>query len=142
MTPVPGNQWCLDIQAPDESDRREGVFVSDAETYELEGSRGTANFVVKFGGSRKQAHLNVVEIKNTTRALTGDDANTFVPVVAFDCRGLEVVGWHPQSDFEVTGEAANFGSVDLSDGEWADYDEEADLSVSITGLTHKIEVQR
>mmetsp|Transcript_10891 Transcript_10891/g.16894 ORF Transcript_10891/g.16894 Transcript_10891/m.16894 type:complete len:162 (-) Transcript_10891:319-804(-) len=140
---LPGNQWCIDIQAPDESDRREGVFVSDTEEHELEGSRGTGNFVVRFEGQRKQAYLNVIQIKNQTRDITGQDANTFVPVVAFDCRGLEVVGWHPGEDFEISSEGGfSFGPVDLAERDWAEYDDENDLSVSITGLDFKIETQR
>lgn len=43
-------------------DTREGVYVTSAEDHELAGSKGTANFVIKWvRDARNQANLNVVE---------------------------------------------------------------------------------
>jgi hypothetical protein len=30
-----------------------------------------------------------------TRAYTADDSGSFVPIVAFDCRGCEPTAWYP-----------------------------------------------
>eukprot|EP00903_Cladosiphon_okamuranus_P010819 g10221.t1 len=57
------NKWILTMQSPDEGERREHVEVTKARNEELEGSRGTANFVVKWQGAKKQATASIVEIK-------------------------------------------------------------------------------
>lgn len=78
-------------------DVREGVGVSASETHEMSGSRGSANFVMKWAkDARHEASLSVMQIKGVTRAFTAEDAGNFVPVVAFECRGLEPVGWTPE----------------------------------------------
>lgn len=95
-------------------DVRENVFVCADEEYELTGSRGTAHFTVKWEkDSKKEActlfvrfsmtitcitttDLNITPVKNVTRRVTGDDSGSFVPIIAFDCRGLEPVKFHPQ----------------------------------------------
>lgn len=53
-------------------DTREGVYVSASEVHDLSGSRGVANFVLKWAkDSKREAYLNVEEVKNVTRPLTG-----------------------------------------------------------------------
>ena len=122
------------------SEVREGVFVSSEETAELEGSRGEANLVMKFPGGTKQCSMSVVSPKGKTRALTADDSD-FVPIVAFECRGMEPIKWAPMGDFccESTG-GKKYTDVDLSDGEWFEYDDENDLSVSIQNIEHEFRV--
>ncbi|CAM9415665.1 unnamed protein product, partial [Chrysoparadoxa australica] len=64
-------------------------------------SQGEAHFVVKFKGSKSQGHLNIVlpdEGKGKVKqAYTIDDSSSraWVPIVAFECRGIEPVRWHP-----------------------------------------------
>lgn len=53
-------------------DTRSGVYVSADEVHELAGSRGVANFVLKWAkDSKREAYLNIEEVKNVTRPLTG-----------------------------------------------------------------------
>ena len=81
-------------------DVREGVRVTSLHTEELKDSRGTANFALKWvKDSRKAAYLNVVPIKNLTRHMTENDDLEWVPFIAFDCRGLDVIGFHPEVNF-------------------------------------------
>ena len=66
-------------------------------TDELKDSRGTANFNLKWSkDSRKAAYLNVVPIKGVTRHMTEADDLVWVPFIGFDCRGLDVIGFHPE----------------------------------------------
>ena len=53
---------------------REGVYVSSAEEHDLMGSKGVANFVIKWvRDARSQANLNVIEeLKNVSFKYTGD----------------------------------------------------------------------
>lgn len=54
------------------SEERKGVYVTSTEEHELSGRKSTANLVMKFAkGSKKEASVNVQEIKGVTRAYTG-----------------------------------------------------------------------
>lgn len=78
-------------------DVREGVYVSNTEEHELSGSRGTANFRLKWvKDTRHEAYMNVQQVKGVTRALTAADEHKFVPIIGFDCRGLEPIDWRPE----------------------------------------------
>ena len=135
--------WCLDVKEAGGEEVKQGVFVSRDEEAEIEGSRGTANMVMRFAPGSKQCSLTVVDVKgktNTTRPLTADDGG-MVPIVAFECRGMEPVKWTPTSGYvcRSTGGKA-FDDVDLTEGEWADYDEDNELPVSIGGVEHEFRV--
>ena len=128
----------LQVKNSSGEDVREGVYVSSAEEHELAGSKGTANFVIKWvRDARNQANLNVVEdMKKVVFKYTGtafppqavtpssllihrvtcdrtsskqrlnsckivfrnaaDDEGKFAPLVAFECRGLDPIEWHPE----------------------------------------------
>lgn len=73
-------------------------MVSPLEEQELSGSRGTAHFALKWSrDARHEASLSLQHIKGVTRALTAADAGKFVPIVAFECRGLDPIAWQPQA---------------------------------------------
>ena len=76
---------------------REGVRATSLHTEELKDSRGIANFALKWAkDARKAAYLNVVSVKGVTRHMTEADDNVWVPFIGFDCRGLDVIGFHPE----------------------------------------------
>ena len=80
-------QWCINLKQSDGDEVKEGVYVSSEEEVAMSGSRGVAHFVMKFPGGSKEVSLNVQQIKGTTRAYTLDDSGSYVPIVAFECRG-------------------------------------------------------
>ena len=58
--------------------------------------------------------------------------------------GIEITNWRPHATRFIvrsTG-GATFEEVDLSEGDWADYDADNDLSVSITNLEQRFDVRR
>ena len=87
-------------------DERKGVEVTSTHEEELQGSRGSANFALRWHrDSKMPAHLNVQEIQKEARTkakdilratYTADDEGKFVGIVGFECRGLEVSDWQPQ----------------------------------------------
>jgi hypothetical protein len=121
---------------------RKDVTVSEADLQSLDGSRGEAHFVMKWPFSREQAYIKIVAHKKVRPCYEEQDAGSFVPVLAMECRNLEPIAWHCGVDFSATSAGNNtvFQEVDLSDKDWAEFDEENDLSVSITNLEYKIEV--
>lgn len=121
---------------------KERVFICSDQELELSGSRGTANLVMRFEKGGKEHSANLQQIKGVTRAVTEEDNNTWVPVIAIECRGLEPTRWHPGDNVTVksTGKAT-FSDADLSE-DWADFDEDAGLSVSVMNLESKIELRK
>ena len=93
-------------------------------------------------GAKKQANLSVVEHKGN-QVVTDDKSGEWVQIAAFECRGMEVVAWHPAENGDFTAESTGgkvFEEVDLSEGDWTDYDDDNDLAVSVMELDSKIEV--
>jgi hypothetical protein len=126
-------------------DAKEGVRVTATEEHDLPGSRGTANFVCKWVRDAKHAASIVVEttVKGVTRDLTGEDEGAWVPVCGFECRGIEPTALHLGGGFTVTTPAGTvFEDVDLSEGDWVDFDEKGGDSVGIYGMEARFEVRR
>merc|ERR1712228_608053 len=117
----------LDVQQSGGEEKRERVTVDPTEETEVPNSAAKANFLVKFGGSKHAATMNVVtmtrktahrELKKHTLSEYSSAAGDMQPIVVFDCRGLEPTKWHPNMTVEVhcpTGTV--FKDVDLSEAE-------------------------
>lgn len=119
------------------------MWVSAEEIHELSGSRGTANFALKWvRDARHEASLNVQQVKGVTRDLTSEDQG-FVPIVAFECRGMDPIDWKPDGGFVIKARSGKvFEDVDMSEGEWADYDEKSGESVSVMELQWQFRVHK
>jgi len=62
-----------------------------------------------------------------------DENGQFAPLLVIECRGLEFVGFDPSGIWKCKGSnGAVFSEVDLTEGEWNDYDEKAALPVNIS----------
>jgi hypothetical protein len=59
-----------------------------------------------------------------------------VKILEFDCRGLEFVEFKADGEWlaEGTESGSKFTGIDLTEGEWFDYDEKAGEEVSVTGI--------
>ncbi|KAI8465861.1 MAG: hypothetical protein J3K34DRAFT_435695 [Monoraphidium minutum] len=138
-----GAHYCIDVKESAGSEQRDGVYVTANDTHELNGSKGNANFVMKFDkASKHEAYLNVLEVKGVTRDITEADSGKWVPVIAFECRGLEPVAYHPEDEWTAKGGGGQaFDPVDLRD-DWADYDEKLGDSVTVMGVEAKFELHK
>eukprot|EP00882_Tetradesmus_deserticola_P007366 GHRQ01007760.1.p2 GENE.GHRQ01007760.1~~GHRQ01007760.1.p2 ORF type:complete len:163 (+),score=60.18 GHRQ01007760.1:249-737(+) len=133
-----GHSFCIDVKESAGSETRERVHVTAAETHDMSGSKGTANFVMKFAkDSRHECSINVMQLKGVTRAVTEDDEGKFVPVMAFECRGIEPTAFHPEDGFVVTSKGGKvFDDVDLSE-DWSEWDEKINESIGIYSVEAK-----
>ncbi|GFP88045.1 upf0587 protein c1orf123 homolog [Phtheirospermum japonicum] len=85
----------------------------------------------------------VTMITGRGRPLSQEEAETgkYAPLMFFDCRGYEPVdfafgsGWKAQST-----EGTKFNDIDLSGGEFAEYDEKGECPVMISNLRAKFDV--
>jgi hypothetical protein len=148
---------CLTVKNPlSDYEVREKVVMNPSESVEqAEGSRvAEHHFSLKWEGCKKAStltFLTAAEVKTALkkkkkielpRDYTADDSGNFVPIFAMECRGLEPTAFFPMGDeVIVTSEGgAEFNSdVDLSEGDWGDYDEENDQPVSISDVEFKWE---
>ena len=66
--PVPSQ-----LQQSQGAERREGVEICENECHEINGSKGTANFIMKWAkDDRKQCTINIEHVKKFTRAYGGE----------------------------------------------------------------------
>ncbi|KAL9188231.1 hypothetical protein ACHAXT_006609 [Thalassiosira profunda] len=156
---------CFSVRSPlNDDETRDKVAFNPSETLEQEESdrEPPHHFRVKWEGSKKYSTLIVLDEEGAKAALkklkkkgkkcdggeidvprdvTSDDSGNYVPVLAMECRGLEPHAFHPMgNEFRVVSEggAAFEEDVDLSEGDWAEYDEENDCAVSISEYESKI----
>lgn len=138
---------------------REKVSFHVTETIDQEESNSRepdCHFALKWEGAKKRSTLIVLDEAATKSAFkkkkfkdefsyasyTSEHSGNFVPVLAFECRGMEPYALHCLGDefvVESEGGVKFDEDVDLSDGDWAEYDEENDASVSMSEFEAKIE---
>lgn len=145
----PDANICLSVRNPlSDFETREKVVMNLKETLDQEeGAREPPNhFSLKWEGSKKASIATVLDGAAVKTALkkkkgaqvprnySGDDSGDFAPILAVETRGLEPYAFHVMGDeFVVTssGGGQTFAEdVDLSDGDWAEYDEENDRKLS------------
>ncbi|KAF2145380.1 uncharacterized protein K452DRAFT_119246 [Aplosporella prunicola CBS 121167] len=113
------------------------VSVSRFEQNEMSGSRGEANFVWKCKLCKREHSASILA---APAAYAQAEPPKRQKIIEFDCRGLEFVEFKPDGDWQATGleSGTKFESIDLSEGDWYDYDEKASDEVSITGMQWEI----
>lgn len=139
--PSPAYHYCFDIKDSQGDDAREGVFMCEEDTQELENSRGEANFVVRFPDVKKQASASFEHVKGLTTRGVVTQSEEWTPVMGFECRGLELVNFYPTKGVVVkSAGGTTWTDVDLSedpDG-WFEYCEKGGDSVGITEFAFEI----
>ncbi|PAV22358.1 hypothetical protein PNOK_0231500 [Pyrrhoderma noxium] len=108
------------------------VSMNRVEERELTSGKGnTAHFVWRCSNCKREssAKFDTVPPKPYSAEANGQ----LEPLVVLDCRGLEFVGFNPRGIWKCKGLESNtlFTDVDLTEGEWTDYDEKAAQPVSI-----------
>ncbi|KKK16651.1 DUF866 domain protein [Aspergillus rambellii] len=118
------------------------------EQHEIPGSRGEANFVWKcklcqianytVKWEKKRTHS--ASIMTGPKAYEADDKRKGQKVIEIECRGLEFTEFKSDGDWEAKGTESStpFTGIDLSEGEWYDYDEKAGEEVSIKDISWEV----
>jgi hypothetical protein len=65
LIPLNNVMWKFDI-VNSSSERKQGITVGAADELELSGSRGTANFVMKWPGEKHESYIKIVHVKKVT----------------------------------------------------------------------------
>ena len=106
------------------------------EKKEIQGSRGLASYIAKCKNCDRTGNIDYIE---GSVSKYEDQNSQFATIATFECRGMEPVEFFPGQEFSalsavsetVFGTQGNKDAIDLSDGDWAEYDEEAEESVGI-----------
>ncbi|KAK3707488.1 hypothetical protein LTR37_012130 [Vermiconidia calcicola] len=100
------------------------VSVSRFEQNEQSGSRGEANFVWRCKNCKREHTANILE---APKPYAQQDPPKPMNIITIDCRGLEFVEFKADGDWKAVGaeSGTKFSGIDLTDGEWYDYDEKA-----------------
>mmetsp|Transcript_21822 Transcript_21822/g.27531 ORF Transcript_21822/g.27531 Transcript_21822/m.27531 type:complete len:192 (+) Transcript_21822:109-684(+) len=97
----------------------------------------------KKGGKSKKGSSGGDSDPRMPRPYTEEDNGSYVPFIALECRGIEPYAFHPMGgEFVVRSEGGfvfDSEEVDLSEDDWADYDAENDISISISEFESKID---
>ena len=135
----PDHVWTIDVKSSAGSETREGVTIDPDEEAEVPNTKNeTAHLVMKFTGEKKHSYLKIVEPKGLPpqkdRLLTPDQEG-MVTLMAFECRGLEPVMWHPIGPYcvQVAEGGTVYDEVNFKDDEdWCEYDEKSGESMMVS----------
>ncbi|ORY01020.1 DUF866-domain-containing protein [Basidiobolus meristosporus CBS 931.73] len=116
------------------------ITLNFTETSDVSGSRGEAHLVMRCKFCKRESSASFDESQKV-RPYTIDDSGSFARLVTLDCRGLEPVEFEPRDGWVCKGAESNtpFQEIDLTDQEWADYDDKANDEVSIMEIEAKFE---
>lgn len=114
------------------------VTINQYENHEMSGSRGEASFVFKCKLCKNEHNAS---IERTKEIYDSEKSGNFVTLLTIDARGIDFNEFVPIGHFECYGldEKTKFSQVELEDGEWYDYDDNAGTEVSITETEWSIE---
>jgi len=118
-------------------------YISQEERVPVKGGRGDANAVIKCKLCSRENSIDI--LPETIVSYDMKDNNKAKTIVVFDCRGLEPVDFSPRMGWKVSGwkededgeggeSGTVFEDVDLTEKEWADYDERSDESTVISEI--------
>ena len=129
-------RWALKFRCTNCSEEsRTWQYVTLTESSETKGGRGTASMVQKCKLCSRENTLDI--FKDSIKSYTEADEPRFHCIVAFDCRGMEPIEFDFGDDWVVLCNSITiFDNVDLSEGEWYDYDEVDQETVSVTNLAY------
>jgi hypothetical protein len=83
LQPISGHLWKMDVEG--EGNTRNGITVSESDVIELEGSKGEANYVMKWDKSSKhQAYIKIVPSKGCDFTYKAEDSGKWVTILAIE----------------------------------------------------------
>ncbi|CAO3671718.1 hypothetical protein G6F70_004759 [Rhizopus microsporus] len=136
LAPFEDKEWyfkieCTSCHEVDDS----WISFNRQDTYDMSGSRGSANLVMRCKFCKREGTAQFepsFKIKNYSIEQNGK----FQQIAQFDCRGLELVDFQARDSWSAKGAETEttFNDIDLSEGEWADYDEKAGEPVGISNI--------
>eukprot|EP00297_Palpitomonas_bilix_P017880 CAMPEP_0113866706 /NCGR_PEP_ID=MMETSP0780_2-20120614/17_1 /TAXON_ID=652834 /ORGANISM="Palpitomonas bilix" /LENGTH=159 /DNA_ID=CAMNT_0000851577 /DNA_START=27 /DNA_END=506 /DNA_ORIENTATION=+ /assembly_acc=CAM_ASM_000599 len=118
----------------------EEVYFIPEEKDPIPNSRGEANYFQHCKFCKRQGSLNV--LSKAKEGYTQNDSGNFKTVLTVECRGVEVTKYHVRSGYMLTctnERETDMLDIDLSEGDWCDFDEVGDCSIGVYEVETRIE---
>ncbi|CAG4938159.1 unnamed protein product [Parnassius apollo] len=131
----PDYSWFLKLKCENCGEVSEKFHdLTEAEKVSLKHKRSETNLLIKCKLCSRENSVDVIEGSNGV--YTSEDLGKFKTIVIFDCRGVEPVDFEPKSGWiaKAENEGKTFEDIDLSEKEWADYDEKNQTAVGVYDL--------
>ncbi|VDM33350.1 unnamed protein product [Hydatigera taeniaeformis] len=126
-------QWCLKVKCSNCMEVHDKwVFICAQKQEATKGSRGFANLRLKcrFCGRENSA----VVVEGSVKPYKEEDSEKLRPIVCLECRGMEPQEFSPRDGWQVISSsscATVFPNVNLTDGEWMDFDVDGQCCVEV-----------
>ncbi|KAG2176326.1 hypothetical protein INT43_005560 [Umbelopsis isabellina] len=134
LRPVSDYEWHFKIQCSSCHETDENwITINAQDEVEVPGSKATANLVMKCKFCRRTSSAS---FEGSTGSYSIDQVRQFVKLAVLDCRGLEPVDFDPRDGWLAEGaeSGTKFEDIDLTEKDWAEYDEKAGEPVGISGI--------
>lgn len=103
----------------------------------MHGSKADANFVWRCRGCNRSHTANVTAAPSSYNACSPPKRQN---IIVLDCRGLDLIDFKADGNWSAKGaeSGTSFTDIDLTPGEWFDYDEKAGEEVSIKEISWEV----
>merc|ERR1712142_377414 len=127
-------RWFLKICCGNCGEVTDWVYVDEEDTVEVKGGRGQAHMVLNCKLCGRESNISIEDgsVKKYECEKGG-----FQQMLSFDCRGLEPVDWECRGGLVAQTEKGKSFEVALEDGEFYDYDDDSNETVSVTNPQHR-----
>ncbi|KAK3846900.1 MAG: DUF866-domain-containing protein [Linnemannia gamsii] len=129
--------WHFKVQCTKCRDIDSNVITMNAiDKAEMGSGRGEANLVMRCKFCKCESSADIVS-KPVAYEIENNDK--FATILTVECRGLELVGFEPREGWKAKGAESGtpFEDIDLTEGDWAEYDEKSELPVAISSIESK-----
>lgn len=95
--------------------------------------KAVTNLIQKCDLCERTGTITVVEGHGKPYTAEDSEKGALVPIICLDCRGMQPAEFHPGGGWLAEGveSGTKFADIDLSEGEYSEYDEKAAASVGI-----------
>lgn len=114
--------------------------VTMSESVPLSSGRATANLVQKCKLCGREGSIQMIPGQGQPLTLEQSQAEKFSGLMVFDCRGFEPVGFSFGDGWKAESTSGTVFDVDLSGGEFAEYDEKGECPVGVSNLRQMFKV--
>ncbi|KAI9118436.1 hypothetical protein K1719_010768 [Acacia pycnantha] len=117
------------------------TYVALNETVPLPVGKGTTNLIQKCKFCGRDGTVTMIPGRGKPLTQETSESGKYAPLMLFDCRGYEPVGFIFVGGWKVESlEGTKFENVDLSSGEFVEYDEKGECPVMISNVRATFDV--
>eukprot|EP00347_Sterkiella_histriomuscorum_P007398 403349077 len=133
----PSEDWHFNVKCTHCNEQHPNtIYFNLQEIKDIADSRSRANYYAKCNFCKRQG--NILFLENSFKRY--EKSEEFQSVAKFECRGIEILEFIPNGNFVATSTVSDevFEDINLTDKDWAGYDEQGDASVGIYDFQSQI----